>query len=89
MPKKRRKLNPDFEKKISSASKQVELINAKINDIRDEDIQSEYKLGFQPSLKTVALLSQYYKQTGFNEEAQQIFNDLEELISTFISEYEI
>ena len=45
MPKKRRKLNKDFERKIYSSKKNVELVLAKIYDIDDEDIQKEY-IGF-------------------------------------------
>ena len=41
MAKKRRKLNKDFEKKIYSSTKNVELVLAKIYDINDEDIQKE------------------------------------------------
>ena len=44
MAKKRRKLNKDFEKKIYSSKKNVELVLAKIYDIDDEDIQKEYCL---------------------------------------------
>ena len=46
MPKKRRKLNKDFEKKIYSSKKNVELVLAKIYDINDEDIQKEYMSAF-------------------------------------------
>ena len=46
MAKKRRKLNKDFEKKIQSSKKNVELILAKIYDIDDEDIQKEYMSAF-------------------------------------------
>ena len=42
MAKKRRKLNKDFERKIYSSKKNVELVLAKIYDIDDEDIQKEY-----------------------------------------------
>ena len=43
---KRRKLNKDFEKKIYSSKKNVELVLAKIYDIDDEDIQKEYMSAF-------------------------------------------
>jgi len=46
MQKKRRKLNKDFEKKIYSSKKNVELVLAKIYDIDDEDIQKEYMSAF-------------------------------------------
>ena len=46
MPKKRRKLNKEFEKKIYSSKKNVELVLAKIYDIDDEDIQKEYMSAF-------------------------------------------
>ena len=39
MAKKRRKLNKEFERKIYSSKKNVELVLAKIYDIDDEDIQ--------------------------------------------------
>ena len=46
MTKKRRKLNKDFERKIYSSKKNVELVLAKIYDIDDEDIQKEYMSAF-------------------------------------------
>jgi len=46
MAKKRRKLNKDFERKIYSSKKNVELVLAKIYDIDDEDIQKEYMSAF-------------------------------------------
>ena len=46
MAKKRRKLNKDFEKKIYSSKKNVELVLAKIFDIDDEEIQKEYMSAF-------------------------------------------
>ena len=46
MAKKRRKLNKDFERKIYSSKKNVELVLAKIYDIDDEDIQKEYMKAF-------------------------------------------
>ena len=44
MAKKRRKLNKDFEKKIYSSKKNVELVLAKIYDIDDEDIQKNIRV---------------------------------------------
>ena len=46
MAKKRRKLNKDFERKIYSSKKSVELVLAKIYDIDDEDIQKDYITAF-------------------------------------------
>ena len=46
MAKKRRKLNKDFERKIYSSKKNVELVLAKIYDIDDENIQKEYMSAF-------------------------------------------
>jgi hypothetical protein len=40
MAKKRRKLSKPMEAEISAAQKKVELISAKIRDIREEDIQN-------------------------------------------------
>ena len=52
MPKKRRKLNKDFEKEIYSSKKNVELVLAKIYDIDDEDIQKEYMSAFNEVVYT-------------------------------------
>ena len=67
MAKKRRKLNKDFEKKIYSSKKNVELVLAKIYDIDDEDIQKEYVSAFKGVLNLYDELKENYEQKGFND----------------------
>ena len=67
MVKKRRKLNKDFEKKIYSSKKNVELILAKIYDIDDEDIQMEYINAFNDVVRLYELLNENYDKQGFND----------------------
>ena len=55
MTKKRRKLNKDFERKIYSSKKNVELVLAKIYDIDDEDIQKEYMSAFNQGVNVFFL----------------------------------
>jgi len=66
MPKKRRKLNKDFEKKIYSSKKNVELILAKIYDIEDEDIQKEYISAFNRVVYLYDQLKENYEQKFWN-----------------------
>ena len=89
MPKKRRKLNKEFESKISAASRKVELMLAKINDIYDEDIQGEYRVAFDPIRALSGLLVKLYKDVGYNEEIQAFYDQYTRLLSAFQEEYEI
>ena len=66
MAKKRRKLNKEFEKKIYSSKKRVELVLAKIYDIEDEDIQKEYMSAFNRIVYLYDELKEDYDQQGFN-----------------------
>ena len=61
MAKKRRKLNKDFEKKIYSSKKNVELVLAKIYDIDDEDIQKEYMASFNKVVYLYDQLKENYQ----------------------------
>ena len=60
MAKKRRKLSKELEGEISKACKKVELITAIINDIQEEDIQTEYRTAFDPVRNTYLLLTTLY-----------------------------
>ena len=66
MPKKRRKLNKDFEKEIYTSKKNVELVLAKIYDIDDEDIQKEYMIAFRVVEELFVELKEDYEKLGFN-----------------------
>ena len=89
MPKKRRKLNKDFEKKIYSSKKDVELVLAKINDIDDEDIQKEYISAFNEVVYTYEQLKNDYELIGFNENSENLKSNYNKAFSIFESEFEI
>ena len=89
MPKKRRKLNKDFEKKIYSSKKNVELVLAKIYDIDDEDIQKEYMSAVQGVVYFYDELKENYEQIGFNENSDNLLTKYENSFNLFESEFEI
>jgi len=89
MAKKRRKLNKDFEKKIHSSKKNVELVLAKIYDIDDEDIQKEYMSAFNGVVSLYDELKQDYEQQGFIDYSEDLFKKYENAFKIFESEFEI
>ena len=89
MPRKRRKLSRDLELEISKASQKVELITAQINDILEEDIQSEYRLAFDNVRNTFLLLSTLYTTEGFTSQTENLLKDYKTLLASFEDEYEI
>ena len=89
MVKKRRKLNKDFEKKIYSSKKNVELVLAKIYDIDDEDIQKEYMHAFHEVVNSYEELKSDYELTGFNDNSENIISEYNLAFSLFESEFEI
>ena len=89
MAKKRRKLNKDFEKKIYSSKKNVELILAKIYDINDEDIQKEYMSAFNRVVFLYDQLKEDYDQLGFSDNSEELFTDYKSAFTLFESEFEI
>ena len=89
MSKKRRKLNKDFEKKIYSSKKNVELVMAKIYDIDDEDIQKEYMSAFNAVVVLYEELKLDYEQRGFNDNSEEIFMNYKNAFNLFQSEFEI
>ena len=89
MPKKRRKLNKDFEKKIYSSKKNVELVLAKIYDIDDEDIQKEYMSAFKEVVYTYDQLKNDYELVGFNDNSDNLIAKYKNAFSLFESEFEI
>ena len=89
MPKKRRKLNKDFEKKIYTSKKNVELVLAKIYDIDDEDIQKEYISAFNEVLFAYDKLKNDYELIGFNDNSENLISDYNKAFSLFESEFEI
>ena len=89
MSKKRRKLNKDFEKKIYSSKKNVELVLAKIYDIDDEDIQKEYMSAFNEVVYFYDQLKTNYEQEGFNDNSEEMLNNYQSAFKLFESEFEI
>ena len=89
MPKKRRKLNKEFEKKIYSSKKNVELVLAKIYDIDDEDIQKEYMSAFNRIVYLYDELKEDYEQKGFNDNSEEFFMSYKNAFILFESEFEI
>ena len=89
MGKKRRKLNKDFEKKIHSSKKNVELVLAKIYDIDDEDIQKEYMSAFKGIVYLYDELKDDYEKLGFNDSSEKLLLDYKKALNLFESEFEI
>ena len=89
MAKKRRKLNKDFEKKIYSSKKNVELVLAKIYDIDDEDIQKEYLSAFNGVVYLYDELKKDYELLGFNENSEEFLIKYKNAYNLFESEFEI
>ena len=89
MAKKRRKLNKDFEKKIYTSKKNVELVLAKIYDIDDEDIQKEYMSAFNGVVCFYDELKEDYEQKGFNDNSEELLTNYKNAFTLFKSEFEI
>ena len=89
MAKKRRKLNKDFEKKIYSSKKNVELVLAKIYDINDEDIQKEYMAAFNGVVYSYDELKNDYEDQGFNDNSELLLKNYKNAFNIFESEFEI
>ena len=89
MAKKRRKLNKDFERKIYSSKKNVELILAKIYDIDDENIQKDYMSAFNEVVQFYDELRASYEENGFNDNSDQLFENYKNAFILFESEFEI
>ena len=89
MVKKRRKLNKDFEKKIYTSKKNVELVLAKIYDIDDEDIQKEYMIAFRVVEELFVELKEDYEKLGFNNNSEEFLENYNNAFDNFKSEFEI
>ena len=89
MAKKRRKLNKDFEKRIYSSKKNVELVLAKIYDIDDEDIQKEYISSFNKVVYLYDELKENYDQKGFTDNSEELLKSYKNAFILFESEFEI
>ena len=89
MAKKRRKLNKDFEKKIYSSKKNVELVLAKIYDIDDEEIQKDYMSAFNGVLYLYDDLKEDYEKRRYNDSWEEFLTQYNNAFNLFQSEFEI
>mgnify|MGYP001208893524 FL=1 len=89
MAKKRRKLNKDFERKIYTSRKNVELVLAKIYDIDDEDIQKEYISAFNVVVSLYDQLKEDYEKVGFNDNSEEVLKNYKNAFKLFETEFEI
>ena len=89
MAKKRRKLNKEFERKIYSSKKNVELVLAKIYDIDDEDIQKEYMSAFNGVVYLYDVLKGDYELEGFSDNSEEHLSNYINAFNVFESEFEI
>ena len=89
MPKKRRKLSKEMEKDISNAKRKVELISAIINDIRDEEIQGEYRLAFNAVKYAYTYLTTLYDAEGITNNSEESLLNYNKLLAKFEIEFEI
>ena len=89
MAKKRRKLNKDFERKIYTSKKNVELVLAKIYDIDDENIQKDYMRAFNGVVYLYDELKVDYEERGFNDNSEQFLTNYKNAFNLFESEFEI
>ena len=89
MAKKRRKLNKEFEKKIYSSKKNVELVLAKIYDIDDEDIQKDYMSEFNRVVYLYDELKEDYERKGFSDNSEELLVNYKDAFIIFESEFEI
>ena len=89
MAKKRRKLNKDFERKIYSSKKNVELVLAKIYDIDDEDIQKEYMSAFNKVVFLYEELKEDYERQGYLDNSEELLKSYKNAFNLFESEFEI
>ena len=89
MAKKRRKLNKDFERKLYTSKKNVELVLAKIYDIDDENIQKDYMRAFNGVVYLYDELKVDYEERGFNDNSEQFLTNYKKAFNLFESEFEI
>ena len=89
MAKKRRKLNKDFERKIYTSRKNVELVLAKIYDIDDEDIQKEYISAFNVVVSLYDQLKEDYEKLGFHDKSEDLLRNYKNAFNLFESKFEI
>jgi hypothetical protein len=89
LAKRRQKLSPEHDKKIEILKKHVELLNAKISDIRNEQLREEFADGFRPVLNAWGFLRGEYDANGYTEELLAGFDRYASELQKFEEEYEL
>ena len=74
---------------MAAAQKKVELMSAKIRDIRDEDIQNEFAEAFARVSLSLSRLIEAYRVSGFSEETVRLLSAYRDLMQGFEEEYEL
>ena len=88
VPKKRRKLSAEHDKKIVLLKRDVDLFIAKIGDIRDDELREEFKAGYLPVVNAWAFLRGKYDANGYTEDLLKGFERYDQELEKFNSEYE-
>ena len=88
VPKKRRKLSAEHDKKIVLLKRDVDLFIAKIGDIRDDELREEFKAGYLPVVNAWAFLRGEYDANGYTEDLLKGFERYDQELEKFNSEYE-
>lgn len=89
LAKRRQKLSPEHDKKIEILRKHVELLNAKISDIRNDQLREEFADGFRPVLNAWGFLRGEYDTNGFTADLLEGFGRYESELQKFEEEYEL
>jgi len=89
LTKRRRKLSPEHDKKIDLLKKHVELLSAKIGDIRNDSLREEFAEGFRPVLHAWGFLRGEYDANGLTDDLLEGFSRYQSELQTFEEEYEL
>ena len=89
LTKRRRKLSPEHDKKIDLFKKHVELLSAKIGDIRNDSLREEFAEGFRPVLRAWGFLRGEYDANGLTDELLEGFGRYQSELQKFEEEYEL
>jgi hypothetical protein len=89
LAKRRRKLSPEHDKKIGLFKKHVELLSAKIGDIRNDSLREEFAEGFRPVLHAWGFLRGEYDANGLTDDLLEGFGRYQSELQKFEDEYEL
>ena len=78
-----------MEADITDGRRSVELISAKINDIYDDDIRTDYRQDFDRVEKMYIYLKTLYEKEGFTETSSDVLLTYKQLLNNFSQEFEL